>query len=104
MEVLLRVGLTEARGRTLEGQSLQVFTLERFGQPLDDLLHHRASGNRVALVDVGAQLAGCLAHDRLRHVDLPKTRHSVDSRDGPDRALEDVGVYRNRRHTVLAVD
>src|SRR5580704_5280390 len=55
--------ISPATGTSMAGMN----AVQRRGQRLDHLLHHRPAGDRVVAVDVSGELGRGLAHDRLRH-------------------------------------
>ena len=63
-------------------------------QPLDHLLHERPARDRIAALDVAAQLLGRVVDDRLRHVDLARARHAVGTRRPIARAARTRGCAR----------
>ncbi len=72
VQVLLGVGLDEARRGSVVLDRPDALAVERCREPLDDLLHDRPPGERVSTVDVGAELGRRLAHHRLRDEHLPE--------------------------------
>src|SRR5205085_10662640 len=77
MQVLLGVGLDEARRRTiaLAGPTPAV---TRTRETVDHLLHDVAAADRIGAIDVRAQLRRRLANDRLWYEHLREIGHAAD--------------------------
>src|SRR5580658_917014 len=78
--------------------------VQRRGQRLDHLLHHRPAGDRVVAADVGGEFGRRLAHHRLRHERARRfgqPRHLGDRRH---HLVELVGMQRDGRHAVFGLE
>ena len=101
LEIVFGVGRDQARRRALEGQTLQVFLIERLGQPLDHFLHEALLGDRVDALDIAAQLVRRFVDDGLRHIDLPRARHAGGARGRGGEPRKDMGMDGDRRNASL---
>src|SRR5580700_5059038 len=92
--------INPATGTSMAGMN----AVQRCGQCLDYLLHHRPAGNRVVAVDVSGELRRGLAHHRLRHERtrrLGQPRHLGDRRH---HLVELVGMQGDGRHAVFGLE
>ncbi len=104
MQNVFRIGIDPSRRRALELDLLDAISLGGTRESFDDFLHYGPAGERVLAVDIGAQLLGCLAHDRLGNESVARLGHAVHSGDRFHDLLEHMGVERHRGHAVFAIE
>src|ERR1700722_4515919 len=78
--------------------------VQRRGQRLDHLLHHRPAGDRVVAVDVSGEFGRRLAHHRLRHERPRRLRQSGHPGDRRHHLVEFVGMQGDGRHAVFGLE
>ncbi len=100
-QVVLGVGLQEARRRALEGRALEVLLGERLGQAIDDALHEGALQDRIRSLDVAAQLRDGGANDRLWNVAVADRGPAAGEGCRLGQPREHVGVDRDGRNTLF---
>src|SRR3984885_8855979 len=92
--------ISPATGTSMAGMN----AVQRRGQRLDHLLHHRPAGDRVVAVNVSGELGRRLAHHRLRHERTRRFGQPRHLRDRRHHFVELVGVQGDGRYAVFGLE
>src|ERR1700685_1773777 len=92
--------ISPATGTSMAGMN----AVQRRGQRLDYLLHHRPAGDRVVAVDVSGELGRRLAHDWLRHERARRFGQPGHFCNRRHHLVELVGMQGDGRHAVFGLE